>query len=235
MELPQTLHGQLYLLAYDHKRHRFDAHSLWLLGFALRAAMLTDLHLSGYIQDSDGKACRTNGARPGDPLLRSMLNAVRADEPKTWAWLVAANQDQVPRQVREQLTDHGWLCTQRHRALGFIPKRHVGPYDADKVSDLADRAAQAVRNIICDREADPRPLALGLLGILSEIPTIFTVEERVRYRLELLDMTAAAIAPISALHAAVESVHAETRGRGSCGGGGSCGSGCGGGCGGCGG
>lgn len=235
MELPQTLHGQLYLLAYDRKRHRFDGHDLWLLGFALRAAMLTDLHLMGYVQDAEGKASRTNVARPGDPLLRAMLNAVRTDDPKTWAWLIAANQDQAPRLVREQLTDHGWLCPQRHLALGFIPKRHVGPYDENMVGDLADRAAQAVRDIIFDREADPRPLALGLLGILGEIPTIFSTEERVKYRSELLDMTAAAIAPIGALHQAVESVHAETRGRGSCGGGGSCGSGCGGGCGGCGG
>ena len=39
MDLPQTLHGQLYLLAYDRNRHRFDFDNLWLLGFALRAAV----------------------------------------------------------------------------------------------------------------------------------------------------------------------------------------------------
>ena len=43
MNLPQTLHGQLYLLAYDRKRHRFDGDNLPLFGLALRAAMLTDL------------------------------------------------------------------------------------------------------------------------------------------------------------------------------------------------
>jgi hypothetical protein len=32
---------QLYLLAYDRHRHRFDFDNLSLLGFALRAAMLT--------------------------------------------------------------------------------------------------------------------------------------------------------------------------------------------------
>lgn len=50
MDLPQTLHGQLYVLAFDRDRHRFDGDNLWLFGFALRAAMLTDLYLNGYIE-----------------------------------------------------------------------------------------------------------------------------------------------------------------------------------------
>ena len=69
MELPQTLHAQLYLLAYDRKRHQFrferdngnDTH--WLFGFALRAAMLTDLYLTGHLEDKDGKACPASAAR----------------------------------------------------------------------------------------------------------------------------------------------------------------------------
>ena len=36
MDLPQTLYGQLYLLAYDRHRHRFPHEKLLLLGFALR-------------------------------------------------------------------------------------------------------------------------------------------------------------------------------------------------------
>ena len=51
MELPQTLHAQLYLLAYDSKRHQFRFDRWELFGFALRAAMLTDLYLTGYLED----------------------------------------------------------------------------------------------------------------------------------------------------------------------------------------
>jgi hypothetical protein len=36
MDLPETLHGRLFLLAYERKAHRFDLYRLWLLGFALR-------------------------------------------------------------------------------------------------------------------------------------------------------------------------------------------------------
>jgi hypothetical protein len=49
VDLPQTLHARLYLLAWDpqHHRFRFDRDKRrdngWRFGFALRAAMLTDL------------------------------------------------------------------------------------------------------------------------------------------------------------------------------------------------
>lgn len=68
MQVPDTLHGQLYLLAYDRKRRHFQYDSdvawktRWRFGFALKSAMLTDLYLTGYVQDKDGKADRANSA-----------------------------------------------------------------------------------------------------------------------------------------------------------------------------
>jgi hypothetical protein len=43
-ELPQTLHGQLFLLAYDRYRGRLDGNDGWRFGLALRTAMLSDLY-----------------------------------------------------------------------------------------------------------------------------------------------------------------------------------------------
>jgi hypothetical protein len=37
VELPQTLHGQLFLLAYDRRRQAFDGDKRWCFGLALRA------------------------------------------------------------------------------------------------------------------------------------------------------------------------------------------------------
>jgi hypothetical protein len=236
MKLPQTLHGQLYLLAYDRNRHRFDFDKLWLLGFALRAAMLTDLFLTGYLQDAEGKACQASGARPGDPVLRAMFDTIGVKRPKTWAWLIAANEEHVPQLVRDQLTGHGWLCEHRRRTLGIIPTVRLGLYDEDMIDRLADRVTIALRNAIAGRPADARALALGLLGVLGEMPTVFNIQERAQHRRELQDLTLAAIAPIMGLHEAVESIHGVMRGRGSRNGGGTfVGYGCGGGCGGCGG
>ena len=133
MDLPPTLHGQLYLLAYDRNRHRFDFDNLWLLGFALRAAMLTDLFLTGYLQDTEGKACQASHARPGDPVLRAVFDTIGVSGPKTWAWLIAANEEHAPRLVRDQLKGHGWLCPQRRRTLGIIPAGRLGLYDEGMV------------------------------------------------------------------------------------------------------
>ena len=92
VELPRTLHAQLYLLAYDRKRHRFlfdrdnRRHMRWLFDFALRAAMLTDLYLTGYVGDKEGKACLASTARHDDPVLYQVLKGVAG---RNWAELVA--------------------------------------------------------------------------------------------------------------------------------------------------
>jgi hypothetical protein len=231
MDLPPTLHGQLYLLAYDRNRHRFNFDNLWLLGFALRAAMLTDLFLTGYLQDAEGKACPVRGTRLRDPVLRTVFDTISVNGPKTWAWVIAANQTHATRLVRDQLKDLGWLCKHRRRTLGIIPTSRLGPYDEDMVGGLADRVANALRNAIAGRPADPRPLTLGLLGVLGEMPTVFSTEECAQHRQELWDLTFAAIAPIMGLHEAVASVYEEMHDSGGVVGG--CGGGCGG-CGGCG-
>ena len=46
-QVPSTLHGQLFLLAFDPKQGRFDGRDSPLFGLALRAAMLTELYLTG--------------------------------------------------------------------------------------------------------------------------------------------------------------------------------------------
>ncbi len=53
MALPQTLHGQLFLLAYDRRRQTFDGDKRWCFGLALRAAMLSDLYLTGHLEGAE--------------------------------------------------------------------------------------------------------------------------------------------------------------------------------------
>src|SRR5262245_57201095 len=103
MQLPQTLYGQLYLLAYDRNRHRFDIGNSWLLGFGLRAAMLTELLQGGYLVDIDGKAARAHDTDPRDPLLRSMFRSVDIHGQTAWSWMISADQDQAAPRVRNQL------------------------------------------------------------------------------------------------------------------------------------
>ena len=229
MELPKTLHGQLYLLAYDRDRKRFDPRDHWLLGFALRAAILTELSTSGHLRDTDGKAHPAGGEKIRDPLLKSVFREVSTSGPKEWAWLVAANQASAPRHVREQLTDEGWLREQRCRRFGIFLSSRVGPHDEHAVGRLARRVSDGVWAALAGRSVDQRVLTLGMLAAVAQMSTVVVSEDD---RLQLAELAAGAIAPIVGLQAAVASVQTEVSEKSSCGGG--CGGGCGG-CGGCGG
>jgi hypothetical protein len=79
--LPPTLRGQLYLLTYDRTRRRLDPDDLPLLRFALRAAVLTDLYLSGHVADTSGAAFVCAPARPGDAILDAALDQVERGTP----------------------------------------------------------------------------------------------------------------------------------------------------------
>lgn len=231
--LPTSLHSRLYLLARDRRRHRLDRQRLWLFGFSLRAAMLTDLYLRGYLQDDEGKATLTGGARPGDPLLRTVLTTVEVNEPKTWEWLIVTGQDLAPAFVGHQLTEHRWLRREPYRKLGMFPATRWRLGDECMVAGLHAGVDQAVADALAGRPSDRQLLALGLIGILGEIGAALGDSARATQATQLLSLTEGAIAPIKALRAAVESAYAEIAGKSD--GGVLTGVGCGGGCGGCGG
>ncbi|HEY9267391.1 MAG TPA: GPP34 family phosphoprotein [Mycobacterium sp.] len=209
MDLPQTLHGQLYLLAYDRKRRRFDIYNHTLFGFALSAAILTDLYLTGFLEDKSGRPHRANTACPRDPLLRVALERVSAST-EDWAELIAQEPKRVSRVVRDQLQTTGWLCVQRRPILGVVPAR-LTVYDDDMVGYLSIRVTEALRNAINGLGADPRPLAVGMLGVLGQMPTVLSFKESSRYRQDLREMTLAAIEPILGLHRAIQTHYEDLR------------------------
>jgi hypothetical protein len=98
--------------------------------------------------------------------------------------------------------------------LGIIPTTRLTLYDEDMVGLLADRVTEALRNAIDGLQADPRPLAVGLLGVLGQLPTVFSLDESARHRSELRHMTFAAIAPIVGLHHAIQTHYDDVRNRG---------------------
>lgn len=204
MNLPQTLHGQLYLLAYDRKRRRFDGDNLPLFGLALRAAMLTDLYLTGYIEDEDGKAHRLSVAAPDDSLLSAVCIQIGSvfSGGRDWVRLIAQDEERAPTIVRDQL-EATWLRARRPM-LGIIPTARFGLSDEDAVSGLAERVTGALRNAIDGREADPRSLAVGLLGVLGQVPTVLSFKESAQHRERIRELIFATIAPIMFLQQAIE-------------------------------
>ncbi len=211
MELPQTLHGQLFLLAYDRRRDRFDGDARWRFGLALRTAMLADLYLTGQLQDNEGRPCPVVGTRPGDPVLCAALDDISDNTQKNWAQAVAHDQREASAIVRSQLEEVGWLEVRRRRVLSIVPSTLFRLHDPDLVSGLADQVTTALRNAVDGRPTDDRPFAVGLLGALGQLPTVFSFEESSRHHVELEDLVDRALPPITGMRHVIDVVQREMR------------------------
>jgi hypothetical protein len=207
VELPQTLHAQLFLLAYDRCRGRLDGNDRWRFGLALRTAMLTDLYLSGHLADEDDRPRSVGVTRHWDPLLQAALDDIVDNEPKDWMHAVARDQRHAPGLVRSQLESDGRLWVQRHRLVGIIPRARLRLQDDDLVRGLAAQVVTALRNAIAGRPAGERPLAVGLIGTLGQLPTVFGFDEASRRYSELEDLVDRGIAPITAMRRVIDAVH----------------------------
>jgi hypothetical protein len=164
--------------------------------------MLTDLCLTGYLEDNGGTPSRSSDSCPHDPVLRAAFEWVVASKPKPWSRLIAVDPREACQVVRDQLEAAGWVTVQRRAVLGIIPAR-LRLYDDVMVGGLADRVSTALNNAIDGRPADPRPLAVGLLGAQAQLPTVFSREEGWAHREVIRELTLAAIEPILGLHQAV--------------------------------
>jgi Golgi phosphoprotein 3 (GPP34) len=210
LELPQTLLGQLFLLAYDRCRGRLDGNDRWRFGLALRTAMLTDLYLGGHLADEDDRPRPVGVTRHWDPLLHAALDDIGDNEPKDWMHAVARDQRSIPGLIRSQLEADGWLWVQRHRLLGIIPCARLRLQDDDLVRELAAQVVTALRNAIAGRPAEERPLAVGLIGALGQLPTVFGFDEAARHYSELEDLVDRGIAPIVGMRRVIDAVHRAT-------------------------
>ena len=60
----------------------------------------------------------------------------------------------------------------------------------DLVRGLADQVTEALRSAIDGRSAHPRLLAVGLLGVLEQMPTVFSFKEGARKPIDAMAITA---------------------------------------------
>ncbi|HXO84756.1 MAG TPA: GPP34 family phosphoprotein, partial [Gemmatimonadales bacterium] len=90
--------------------------------------MLTDLYLTGCLEDKAGRPHRLPGMRPDDPVLCAAFDQIHDTD---WAKLILENRGKAPHVVRDQLQATGWVQVQRHRMLGLIPTTRMALYDED--------------------------------------------------------------------------------------------------------
>lgn len=208
MDIPTTLHGQLYLAAYDNARHRTSGR-IGLLEFALRAAMLTDLYLTGHITDLAGTARQAATSPPDDPLLRAVFFQIGHRE-LSWANLITHSRG-VECAVQDQLVGDGHLRERRQHLPRLLSRARTEPTDIAAAELLAERAGEAVRRAVLGLPTEPQPLAIGLLAEQAQLDTVLSPRESARCRTELRHLIDAAIAPITALHQVIEEHHEKMR------------------------
>ncbi|WP_431237548.1 GOLPH3/VPS74 family protein [Mycolicibacterium aichiense] len=197
--VPSTLHGQLFLLAFDPRSGRFDGYDPALFGYALRAAMLTDLYLRGFLVERAGMPVPARAASPDDAILRAEFAQVGVHNRATWAQLIAGNQHEAITAVREQLVNEGWLRTRRPQPGLVVSDAGLEPFDQCRVRAVADAARRALRDAVSGLPTEPWPVACGLLAVMAELPVLgeFSAEVHGPGRLEGLAI--GDLAPVSGL------------------------------------
>ncbi len=188
MDFPDTLPGQLYLLAYPSGSDRLA--SGCELGLLLRAAALTELLLCGLLQDRD-RCPHPDGPAPPqlDPVLAGVLDRITASRPRRWEHWVKADERATMRAVRDLLCAQGRLELVGHRVLGLFPAER--PLLRDPAA--REHLAAAVRATL-DRdrvgEDDPRLAAVVSLAAAGGLRTVLSRRQRREHRARIAELTA---------------------------------------------
>ncbi|WP_329562246.1 GOLPH3/VPS74 family protein [Kitasatospora sp. NBC_01266] len=187
MDLPDTLPGRLYLLAYppdsDRLRYRSD------LDLLLRAAALTDLLQRGLLADRDGRP-EPDGPAPSrlDPVLVTVLDEVAESRPRRWEHWVRVKGRAIKPAVRDRLGEQGYLDLVEHRVLGLFPTLRPVPREPDVRRRLAAEFEAAFTRPAA--EVEPCQAAAVALAAAGEMRTVLSRQRQRAERDRIAELTA---------------------------------------------
>lgn len=181
MRTPHSVAATAYLLHYDRGRGRLR--STWL-GYAVRAAALSDLWAAGGLIDDGGRARATNRRPPTDPVLRELWSEV-SDAPVRWRTLIRRNRRRTENAVAAELEVGGTIRINR-------PARRFRRADIEMRDPLVLTRLEARVGALL-RSADPfAPADAALIGVLA-VADVRTAISKQRAR-EYADRIATAVA-----------------------------------------
>jgi Golgi phosphoprotein 3 (GPP34) len=201
--LPRTLHGRLYLIAYDRERRRLRGGGH--LAQALRTAALAELHHDGHLVDENGKVHTAIARRPTDPILLTILEQIEASNPRSWSHWIDKEAGKTQRAIRDQLEAQGWLRIEPRKILGIIPADDIGLRNEHQVTKLMNEVTTGLRAAIGRQRVDPRTLTIGLVASVASMPTVLNRSDRWRHRKELTALSKKAGPPVQALRKVIQS------------------------------
>ena len=188
MDLPDTLPGRIYLLAYPPDKDRVAHRSQ--LGLLLRAAALTDLLQRGLLSDQHGRA-RSDGLAPDGlaPVLAAVLDRIAASRPRSWEHWVTADERGTARAVRDLLCEQGRLDLTEYRVLGLFPGRRAVPRDPAVRQQLAT-GVEAALAAGTAAEVEPWQAAVVSLAAAAELRPVLSRRRQHEQRARIAELTA---------------------------------------------
>ncbi|GAA2242739.1 MULTISPECIES: GOLPH3/VPS74 family protein [Kitasatospora] len=207
MELPETLAGKLYLLAYDPERERLTCRRN--LDFLMRAAMLTDLLRRGLLRE-DGRTAAAVGIVPAglDPLLADLWRQIHDGRTRSWQLWIGWRRHRTARTVRDGLAAAGWITVEEHRVLGLFPAARITLREPRVRKALEAAVSSALRGPLS--RVDPDDAALVALADAAQLRTVLTWRQRREFRSRIEKLAPAAGPVPRALRRAIQSRDAMT-------------------------
>jgi hypothetical protein len=202
----------MYLLAYDPRRRR--PVTGYRLGYALRAAALTDLWLTGQLTDVDGRprpAIRAT-ATATDPVLAAVLAQVAAGRPQSWQRWIQRTDRGIGPAVRDQLAAGGWIRAERRRILGVFPVDRITIRDPLLAGRLSAAVAEALRPGRLPDRLDRRDAALVALAAAGEARAALPRRQAREHATRLAQLADLAGPAVPALRKAVQHARATSAG-----------------------
>jgi hypothetical protein len=210
VQIPQSLPARLYLLAYNPRRQR--PVTAVRLGYALRAAALADLQLTGHLTDDQGRPRSAGRAPVPDPVLAAVLAEVAGGRPRPWDWWVRHNDRATARSVAAELTRGGWIRVEPYRRFGLIPTDRVTIRDPLLTRRLAGTVVQALRPSQPVSQVDARDAALVALVAAGEAGAVLNRRQRREHADRIAQLTELAGPAAPALRKAIRHARAAASG-----------------------
>jgi hypothetical protein len=194
MQRPNELHYRVYLLAYDLEKE--DLYDRTRTAFLVRAGVLTELAVRGYVVDSDGDV-RVAKAEPArDPALDEALRQI-AGHDRSWKSWLRHDYKHTLDTVETHLQTTNLLSVDDNKVLGLLSRRHVTVTRPALVQELQDEARSILHGSRPAGEIDPADAAVVALAAAGLVPAVVSRPESREYkhRIEALTSRVGTIAP----------------------------------------
>ncbi|GAB2833587.1 GPP34 family phosphoprotein [Actinocorallia aurea] len=208
MNQPDSLPQRMFLLALNPAKGKTTT-GLYLRPL-IRSAALTELYLTGYLRDDNGKPAVEVEGPCADTVLADVLEEIASGRPRRWQHWVGRSNRHTHLAVRQQLLDGGVLKAERRRILGIFPTTRYLLRDPRVRTRLVSTVAAVLRDPVS--RADPVDAALVALAVQGRLNHVVPRAKRREHKRKIAALTEVAGPAAPALKKTIDSYAAAAAG-----------------------